>query len=70
MSKMAELQMEVEELIEQGMTAKFISAKLNIPIDWVYSLIEERQSFELQKQYEFMNYADECANDDAQYYGA
>lgn len=54
MSKMAELQVEVEDLIEQGMTAKFISAKLNIPIDWVYSLIEERECLELEKQYNAM----------------
>jgi len=31
--------------------------------------IEELENLELQKQYEFMSYADECANDDAQYYG-
>jgi hypothetical protein len=29
---------------------------------------EELKELELQKQYEFMSYADECANDDAQYY--
>jgi hypothetical protein len=31
---------------------------------------EELKELELQKQYEFLSYADECANDDAQYYGA
>ena len=31
---------------------------------------EELEMLELQKQYEFLSYADECANDDAQYYGA
>jgi hypothetical protein len=31
--------------------------------------IEELENLELQKQYEFMSYADESANDDAQYYG-
>lgn len=30
---------------------------------------EELEMLELQKQYEFLSYADECANDDAQYYG-
>jgi|APGre2960657373_1045057.scaffolds.fasta_scaffold08767_10 hypothetical protein len=29
---------------------------------------EELEMLELQKQYEFLSYADECANDDAQYY--
>ncbi len=31
--------------------------------------IEDLENLELQKQYEFMSYADESANDDAQYYG-
>lgn len=30
---------------------------------------EELELLELQKQYEFMSYADECANADAHYYG-
>lgn len=54
MSKMAELQLEIEDLIEQGMTVKYICTTLNIPIDWVYSLIEERQLLELDKQYNAM----------------
>ena len=31
--------------------------------------IEELENLELQKQYEMLSYAEECANDDAQYYG-
>jgi hypothetical protein len=30
---------------------------------------EELEMLELQKQYEFLSYADECANSDAHYYG-
>lgn len=30
---------------------------------------EDLEMLELQKQYEFLSYADEVANDDAQYYG-
>jgi hypothetical protein len=59
MSKMAELSMQIEELVEQGMTAKFISASLNIPIEWAYHAIEERSQLELQKQHEFINYGEE-----------
>jgi hypothetical protein len=51
--------MQIEELVEQGMTAKFISATLNVPIDWVYYAIEERNQLELQKQNEFINYGEE-----------
>lgn len=67
MSKMAELSLEIEDLLKQGMTPKFIAVTLHIPIDMVYDTLE---CLELEKQYEMMSYADEMANDDAQYYGA
>jgi len=69
MSKMAELAMEIDDLIEQGMSAKFIAIKLNIPIQMVQDAFEQRENLEIEKQYEFLSYADEVANDDAQYYG-
>ncbi len=59
MSKMAELSMQIDELVEKGMTAKFIAASLNVPIEWAFQAIEERQQLELQKQQEFMSYGDE-----------
>jgi hypothetical protein len=31
--------------------------------------VQEREALEIEKQYEFLSYADEVANDDAQYYG-
>jgi len=69
MSKMAELAMEIDDLIEQGMSAKFIAIKLNIPFQMVQDAFEQRENLEIEKQYEFLSYADEMANDDAQYYG-
>jgi len=69
MSKMAELAMEIDDLIEQGMTVKFIAAKLGIPFQMVQDEFDNRENLELEKQYEYLSYADECANDDAQYYG-
>ena len=69
MSKMAELAMEIDDLIDQGMTAKFIAIKLGIPFQMVEDAIEQRENLEIEKQYEFLSYADEVANDDAQYYG-
>jgi len=66
---MAELAMEIDDLIEQGMSAKFIAIKLNIPIQMVQDAFEQRENLEIEKQYEFLSYADEMANDDAQYYG-
>jgi hypothetical protein len=69
MSKMAELAMEIDDLIEQGMSAKFIAIKLRIPFQMVEDAIEQRENLEIEKQYEYLSYADEMANDDAQYYG-
>jgi hypothetical protein len=69
MSKMAELAMEIDDLIEQGMSAKFIAIKLEIPFQMVQDAFEQRENLEIEKQYEFLSYADEVANDDAQYYG-
>jgi hypothetical protein len=59
MSKMADIAMQIDELVEQGMTAKFIAVTLNVPIQWAEYAIEERQELELQKQQEFLNYGDE-----------
>jgi hypothetical protein len=70
MSKMAELSMDIEELLAEGMSPKFIAVSLNCPLEMVYDTIEQIQCLELEKQYEMLSYADEVANDDAQYYGA
>ena len=70
MSKMAELSMEIEILIREGMSPKFIAAALDVPIGMVYDTIEQIECMEIEKQYEFLSYADEAANDDAHYYGA
>jgi hypothetical protein len=69
MSKMAELSMDIEELLAEGMSPKFIAVTLKCPIKMVYDTIEQLENLELEKQYEFLSYADEVANDDAQYYG-
>ena len=70
MSKMAELSMEIEELLAKGIAPKSIAVVLDIPIEMVYDTIEQLECLEIEKQYEFLSYADEVANDDAQYYGA
>lgn len=70
MSKMAELSMDIEDLLRDGMSPKFIAVSLNVPLEMVYDTIEQIECLELEKQYEYLSYADEVANDDAQYYGA
>jgi len=70
MSKMAELALDIEELLAEGMSPKFIAVTLNVPLEMIYDTIEQIQCLELEKQYEMLSYVDEMANDDAQYYGA
>lgn len=69
MSKMAELALDIEELLAEGISPKMVAAILEAPIEMVYQIIEQLENLELEKQYEMMSYADEVANDDAQYYG-
>jgi len=55
MSKMAELSAQIEDLVEQGMTAKFIAVTLNIPFHWAEQAVRDRQELEIQKQNEMMD---------------
>lgn len=54
---MAEIALQIEELVEQGMTAKFISVTLNVPLSWAEYAIEERYELEMQKTQQY--YGDE-----------
>jgi hypothetical protein len=51
MSKMAELSMDIEELLAEGMSPKFIAVTLNVPIEMVYDTIEQIECLEIEKQY-------------------
>jgi hypothetical protein len=70
MSKMAELAMDIEEMLAKGMSPKFIAVTLDCPLGIIFDTLEQMECLEIEKQYEMMSYADEVANDDAQYYGA
>lgn len=69
MSAMKNLVIDMQEMAEQGFSAFSIAAKLNVPLSWAEEIVNEREDLELEKQYEMMSYADECADRDAQYYG-
>lgn len=58
MSKMSELSMQIDDLVEQGMSAKFIAVTLNVPIEWAFQAIEERHQNEALLQQEFMSYGE------------
>ena len=55
MSKMSELSAQIDEMVEQGMSAKFISAVLEVPYEWALQAIEERECLEIEKQYNVMD---------------
>lgn len=52
MSKMGELHAEITELIEQGMSEKFIAVALNVPLDLVRDVFDERMALEEMNYYD------------------
>ena len=70
MSKMSELMIEIEELAQRGMSAKFIAVALNVPLQWAQDAIDEFEQHEhLEQQYQMMMDAERTADQDAMYYG-
>ena len=59
MSKMGEIAIRIEELVEQGMSAKFISVTLGVPLEWAEHAMYDRDLLELEKQNVMMSYGDE-----------
>ena len=59
MSKMGEIALQIDELVEQGMSAKFISVTLGVPLEWAQNAMYDRELLELEKQNVMMSYADE-----------
>lgn len=55
MSKMSELHANITELIEQGMSEKFIAVALNVPIDFVRSVFDERMALEEMNNYDSLD---------------
>lgn len=43
MSKMAELDLEINELLEEGYRPVTIASILNVPVTWVYEVAENHQ---------------------------
>ena len=55
MSKMAELALDIEELLAEGMSPKFIAVTLNCPIEMVYDNLEQLENLELEKKIDIKN---------------
>ena len=70
MSKMSELMIEIEELAQRGMSAKFIAVALNVPLQWAEDAIQEfEQNQHLEQQYQMMMDAERSADEDVRCYG-
>ena len=46
MSKMADLCMEIEEMLEKGDHPATISAVLEVPVSWVYEVSDQKETEE------------------------
>jgi len=70
MSKMASLMLDIQELAERGMSAKFIAVALNVPLQWAEDAIQEfEQNQHLEQQYQMMMDAERSADEDVRCYG-
>ena len=58
MSGMKRVVEDMQEMAEQGFSAFSIAAKLNVPLNWAESVIDELYELEQQKQHEMMGYED------------
>ena len=43
MSKMSDLFIEIEELLSEGFNPLDVAGELDIPLDWVYGVIDARE---------------------------
>lgn len=53
MSKMSEMYLDIQLLIEDGKPLEYIAETLGIPLDWVESVYESIVEFELGEGYEY-----------------
>ena len=50
MSKMAELDLEIRELLEEGVRPSVIASELKVPVTWVYPVMKELEKEVLQEK--------------------
>lgn len=70
MSKMAELDLQIQDMLDEGLRPVTIAGLLQVPLEMVYDVIENALSDEPELAMEMMSYDEEVENDDANYYGA
>jgi hypothetical protein len=70
MSKMGDLMIQIEELAQRGMSARFIAVTLGVPMSWAEEAVREVEQYEhLEMQYQMMMDAERSADEDASCYG-
>lgn len=58
MSKMADLSLDIEQMLEDGVHPTSIAKRLGVPLDWVYDTLEsidEESNTEVFSPFETMN---------------
>lgn len=70
MSKMADLDLQIQDMLDEGLRPVTIAGLLQVPLEMVYDVIENALSDEPELAMEMMSYDEEVENDDANYYGA
>lgn len=70
MSKIDELDMQIQDLLDEGLRPVSVAGLLSVPLAMVYDVIENALVDEPELAMEMMSYDEEIMNDDSNYYGA
>lgn len=70
MSKMAELDLQIQDMLDEGLRPVTVACLLQVPLEMVYDVIENALADEPELAMEMMSYDEEVMNDDSDYYGA
>lgn len=70
MSKIDELDMQIQDLLDEGLRPVSVASLLSVPLAMVYDVIENALVDEPELAMEMMSYDEEIMNDDSNYYGA
>ena len=70
MSKMADLDLQIQDMLDEGLRPVTVAGLLQVPLAMVYDVIENALADEPELAMEMMSYDEEIMNDDSNYYGA
>lgn len=70
MSRMADLDLQIQDMLDEGLRPVTVAGLLQVPLEMVYDVIENALADEPELAMEMMSYDEEIMNDDSNYYGA